>query len=99
MPNMTKAQAEAWLRSRAGARLNRTIPEWSYTVRPDWIYVSHEVKGGLNLARSYYIPALIDKVLSRTTLDTGGTARQRRDAMKAAVPNPSLAALLDELVP
>ena len=103
MANLTQERLEAWITARAAGKLGRRVEEdgFDVTLEADRIYVGHEVQGAGRMLRieSYHIPSLAAKILSRVDLSDGLQPGELRDAIKAAVPNPKLAALLDRMVP
>ena len=103
MANLTEQQLIDKFTIFASSKLARRIEDRGFdvTLENDRIYIGHTVQSGGRLLRveSYHIPTLVRKILSRIDLSDGLQPDEIRDAIKAAIPNPKLKALLDELVP
>ena len=109
---ITEAQVREWLTAKTAGR-NRTSPEQRVAVPgrgartfpeealgADDILISSEVQGSVRRTQAYNIPTLAAKIVAQVPgLDQSMTDAAKRDAIKAALPNPYLIALLDELVP
>ena len=98
---------EAWLTSKTAGR-GRTSPaaaqgtrRWPEEVfNADKILISSDIVGGLRRTQIYDIPSLAAKIAARVpALVQSMSDTEKRDAIKAAMPNSYLGALLDELVP
>ena len=100
---MTEGEVRAWLTAKTAGR-NRTMPavigRSEETLATDDILVSSEPLGRGRRIQAYNIPRLAAKIVARVTgLDKSMTDAAKRDAIKAALPNRYLIALLDELIP